>query len=80
MLIPGVTEINDVILTHRHYIIWNLGELTAVGAKSQKINGIVHFVGGALGEKATAQLGVLQLLNTKLMLSLEPVQFRFYCL
>ena len=62
-------EINEVILAHEHHTIWNLGKPTVAGARSQKINGVTDFAGGVVGEKDTAQLGVMLQVSPKFMLS-----------
>ena len=62
-------EINEVILPHEYYGIWKLGQPTVAGARSQNINGVTHFGGVVVGEKDTAQLGVMLQASPKFMLS-----------
>ena len=71
-------DINEVILTHEHHAIWKLGKTIVDGARSQRINGVMHFVGGVLEEKDTAQLGVMLQLSPKFLLCLQSVLSRFF--
>ncbi len=71
-------EINEVILAHGHHTIWKQGKPTVAGAISQRINGITDFAGGVVGEKDTAQLGVMLQPRTKFLLSSQSVRFHFF--
>lgn len=69
---------NEVILDDDYHTVWKLGTPNVAGVRSPRFNGITHFAGTVLGERDTAQLGVMLLPSPKQMLSLQSVRSRFF--